>query len=82
MPKPSSNSLANLKPGRPPSGRTARNIRLDDDLWAEIDRICEQQGWKTSYCTEMLVRKALEKYQINGYDLDDLTLIIKGAPIE
>jgi hypothetical protein len=77
-----SKSLANLKPGRPPSGRSARNVRLDDDIWVAIDRLCQQQNWKTSYCIEILVRKSLEKHEINGYDLDELTLIIKGESIE
>ena len=65
----------NLTPGRLPSGKHANSIRLPDNLWDDVNRICYNQKWSRSYCIEMLVRRSLNKYQIDGYNVDDLDRI-------
>ena len=73
MPNPN-----NLTPGRLPSGRSPFNIRLPDPLWTDVNRIAQSQQWSRSYCIEMLVRRSLNKYEINGYNVDDLDQIFRG----
>ena len=72
----------NLTPGRRSTDRTPANIRLPKPLWEDIDKLCDQQKWKRSYCIEMLVRHSLSKYEIGGYDIGDLELILRGVPVE
>lgn len=68
----------NLTRGRLPSGRSPFNIRLPDSLWTDVNRIAQSQEWSRSYCIEMLVRRSLNKYQIDGYNVEDLDRIFTG----
>jgi hypothetical protein len=81
---PTPKQLANLKPGigRPPRDTAQINVTLSKPLLALIDRIAIKQGWKRSYVIEMYLKKSLNLFEFDGYSLDDLNLIAKGAPIE
>jgi hypothetical protein len=76
--------LANLRPGvgRPPTDNEQIKMTIPRSLLAQIDRICQQQGWKRSYVIEVYLKKGLNLAEFGGYSDDDLTLIAKGAPIE
>ena len=71
-----------LTSGRLPTDNVPINVRLPKSLLAGIDKLCQQQDWKRSYCIEMLVRHSLGKYQIGGYNVADLELILGGIPVE
>lgn len=81
---PTPKQLANLRPGK---GRPARDtsqltITLPNPVLGIVDRIANQQGWTRSKTIEIYLKKGFDIYEIGGYDLDDLTLIVKGAPID
>jgi hypothetical protein len=81
---PTDKQLANLRPGkgRPPTDNTQISLTIPRSLLNQVDRICQQQGWKRSYAIEIYLKKGLNLLEIGGYDIDDLDLIAKGAPIE
>jgi hypothetical protein len=81
---PTPKQLANLKPGvgRPPRDTAQISLTLPTPLLQLLDRIAEQQGWKRSYTIEMYLKKSLNLFEFDGYSIDDLDLIAKGAPIE
>jgi hypothetical protein len=80
---PTPKQLANLKQvGRPPTNNSSLTLTIDNDTLAIVDRIAKQQGWKRSKVIEIYLKKAFGRFEVGGYDLDDLELIAKAAPIE
>lgn len=77
-PRPENLTRAGM--GQPRKGLVRVELTLTPELLTQIDKTTAQQNWKRNYLIEQTLRA------ISGlpsdYNLDDLTLIFRGAPID
>lgn len=85
MPNPNPNTkglIPGKSTGRKPLNRDRFNVSLDPSVSDRVSQIADNLGISKPKAIELLVRHALNMYEIDGYDKGDIELIIKGAPIE